>query len=228
MENHVELIRCALSACPAYPIFDREISGVAIIAEWVAAAARGGAKIVQLRMKNATGKELETAARSFIGAARENGALSIINDRFDVALESGADGVHLGAGDMEIRAARESAEGAGRPDFVIGASARTPERASLVQAAGASYIGCGACFETGTKSDAIFIGLDGLREVALCARIPVTAIGGITLENYGEALAAGAAGFAAISMFALPPDELALRLAEICGRAGGEKGGGPR
>lgn len=225
MENHVELIRKALSACPAYPIFDRAVSTRGKIGGWLDAAARGGVKIVQLRMKDASEKEFTSTARAFAIAARKLGVLSIINDRLDVALESGADGVHLGAEDMGIQAAREAAEGAGRIDFIIGASARTPEHAAQVQSASASYIGCGACFKTETKADAVYIGLDGLRQVAQSVRIPVAAIGGITWENYGEVLSAGAAGFAAIGMFAMAPGELARKLAEICGRPGGGIGG---
>ena len=221
MENFTQRVNGALNACPAYPVFDTATLSIAGIADWVQAIARGGARMAQLRLKEANRGEFSVAARKFTECARSFGVLSIINNRMEIALETGADGVHLGAADFGVADARRAADGSKRPDFIIGASARTVERAAECEAAGASYLGCGAFFITGTKDDAVYIGADGFAAVASAVRIPVVAIGGIGWDNFAETLAAGAAGFAAISMFAILPSELESRLKKIAAESSG-------
>jgi thiamine-phosphate pyrophosphorylase len=135
---------------------------------------------------------------------RKHGALLFINDRLDVALAAGADGVHLGPNDLPVHAARRATP----TGFFIGASTDIPEVAGELKAEGADYIGCGAVFETTTKKDAGgVIGVKGLAAVAAEVDIPVVGIGGVTPEGARQ-IAAGsqAAGTAVISAVMAAPD----------------------
>jgi thiamine-phosphate diphosphorylase len=127
--------------------------------------------------------------------ARARGALLFVNDRLDVALALGADGVHLGPDDLPVAAARR-AMGQG---FLIGASTDDPERARALVRDGADYIGCGAVYATATKEDAgDVIGLDGLDCVARAVDVPVVGIGGISVERSAEVASTRAAGVAVV------------------------------
>lgn len=166
--------------------------------EWVVAEAlRAGARAIQLRNKEASALELLRQAHPLRHLTREWGALLFLNDRFDVALAAGADGIHLGPDDLPVRAVRAVAP----PGFLIGHSTDIPGVAMEAAADGADYIGCGAVFPTRTKADAgAEIGVEGLAGVAEAVRIPVVGIGGITPEGARRiAEATGAAGVAVIS-----------------------------
>src|SRR5699024_10160950 len=110
---------------------------------------------------------------------RQYGVPLIINDRLDVALESGADGVHVGIEDAPVSEIRRQAG----PDFIIGATAKTVAQARAAQSAGADYLGVGAVFPSPTKRNAIRITSEVLREICGSVSIPAVAIGGITEEN---------------------------------------------
>lgn len=153
---------------------------------------RAGAPAVQLREKRLPPRDLLPLARRLRLAAHDAGALFFVNDRLDLALAAEADGVHLGPDDLPVAAARRLAP----PPFLIGASARTPERARAADDDGADYIGCGPVFPTRTKPRSP-IGLDGLAAVAASVRIPVVAIGGLNAARAPAARNAGAAGCAA-------------------------------
>jgi len=155
-----------------------------------------GAPAVQLRDKYATARELYDQAIALRALTREFGALLFINDRLDVALAAGADGVHVGPHDVPLASLRNAAP----RDFLIGGSTDDPEIARRLEREGASYIGCGAVFGTKTKTDIgdERIGTDGLKRVVEATSLPVVAIGGITVENAPEAVAAGAAGVAVV------------------------------
>ncbi|MEX2465902.1 MAG: thiamine phosphate synthase [Gemmatimonadota bacterium] len=161
----------------------------------VAAALRAGAPAIQLRNKGESARDLVQAGHELRALTRASGALLFVNDRIDVALVIGADGVHLGPDDLPVPAARALApEG-----FLIGRSANDPEAARRAVADGADYIGCGTVFPTSTKADAgEVIGLTGLGRTAAAVGLPVIGIGGIT-EARAEAVAAsGAAGVAVV------------------------------
>jgi thiamine-phosphate diphosphorylase len=131
-------------------------------------------------------------------------ALLFINDRFDVALASGADGVHLGPDDLPLASVRRAAP----PGFLIGVSTDEPTVARTLESIGADYIGCGAVFATTTKKDAgEVIGIEGLARVADAVRIPVVGIGGVT-EDGARAIAENtyAAGVAVIGAVMKAPD----------------------
>lgn len=159
----------------------------------------GGAKIVQLRGKGFSSKELLEQAIEISALASEAGALFIVNDRADIALLSGADGVHLGQDDLPIGEARKIL---GR-DKLIGISTHSIEQALKAEQEGTDYIGFGPVFGTKTKADAEEAkGIPALANVKRRVSIPVIAIGGITLENLREVMEAGADGTAVISAIA--------------------------
>jgi thiamine-phosphate pyrophosphorylase len=167
------------------------------------AAIRGGATAVQLRMKDApAGAVLETARR-IAARCREAGAAFIVNDRVDVALASGSDGVHVGQDDLPAAAARALL---GAAPF-LGVSAATAGEARAAARDGADYLGVGAIYATVTKADAgDAVGLARLREVAASCDLPVVGIGGITVGNAAAVIRAGAAGVAVITAVTMAED----------------------
>ena len=154
--------------------------------ETVEAVLAGGADAIQLREKTMPGGELMDLAHAVVQRCIEAGALSIINDRADVARAAGADGVHVGQGDLGVRACRKVLG----PGAIIGVSAQTPEMAVRALADGADYLGVGPVFASTTKTRDFEIGTDGLKEVCRATPLPTVAIAGITLENLGQVLAA--------------------------------------
>ena len=127
----------------------------------VAAAVDGGAGIVQLREKHMGQADFLAEAERFVALCREKGAVSIINDNVEIAAQTGADGVHVGQEDLEAGRARELLG----PDKLIGVSAHSVEEALAAQAAGADYLGVGAAFVTGTKTDAKPISRETIRAI---------------------------------------------------------------
>ncbi|MFH1689816.1 MAG: thiamine phosphate synthase, partial [Candidatus Eisenbacteria bacterium] len=152
--------------------------------ELAAAACERGVKALQLREKDMPDAELIELALKIEDVTRGTSTLLIINDRLDIAVAAGADGVHLGRSDASIATARSVL---GR-NTLVGLSTRTPDEAEAARAAGADYIGIGPIFPTDTKPDALApIGLAGLRAVA--ARVPdlpKVAIGGITCSGSAD------------------------------------------
>ena len=206
-----------------YVITDRSFRGRTH--EQVARAAlRGGATAVQLRDKQATGRELLQWARQLRDLTRAAGVLFLVNDRVDVALAVHADGVHVGQEDVPVADARQLM-GPGR---VVGASAGNVEEALQAEQASADYLGVGPVFPTATKPDAgEAIGVDGLRRIVQAVRLPVVAIGGIPADNAGQAIRAGAVGVAVISAVAAADDMVAAtrQLREAVDAALRERGG---
>ncbi|HLJ53468.1 MAG TPA: thiamine phosphate synthase, partial [Chthonomonadaceae bacterium] len=169
--------------------------------EFVEQAIAGGAATIQLRDKRLTAPELIDAARRLIGICRPRGALLIVNDRMDVALAAGADGVHLGPDDMAPAPARRILG----QDRLIGVSTGTVEEARAA-APYASYLGVGAIFGSATKLDAgEAVGPGRITQIRAAlgdACPPIVAIGGITARNIGEVARAGADTAAVVSAVA--------------------------
>jgi thiamine-phosphate pyrophosphorylase len=191
-----------------YAIVDPENTGGHDLVELACAVASGGATLVQLRDKvSDTGRMVEEA-RALKAALAPFGVPLIINDRVDVALAAGADGVHVGQDDMRVEDARRLL---GQGPF-IGLSIRTPEQAAAAPLSLLDYVGIGGVYSTLSKARAQSpIGLDGLGEVVgvLRARIgnfPMCGIAGITAENAGPVIAAGADGVSVISALSHRPD----------------------
>lgn len=161
-----------------------------------------GVRLMQLRLKDASGRDFLAAARAIADLCRKHGATFIVNDRVDIGLLAGADGVHLGQNDLPLEAGRRIAG----PGMMIGISTHTVEQAREAEAGGAAYIGFGPMYPGGLKHIATGQGLDHLRAVRAAVRIPIVAIGGITEARVGETLAAGADAVAIITDVVSAPD----------------------
>ena len=199
-----------------YVITDEKLSRGLTHAEIARRSIAGGADVIQLRDKTCDCGYLRRCADDIREMTKEACVPFIVNDRLDIALQSGADGVHLGQEDTPLKFARRLApEG-----FVIGVSAGTLEEALAAERDGADYIGLGPLFPTASKSDAgEACGLGLLREVRSRVSIPVVAIGGIGAHNAADVITAGADGIAVISAVVSQDDVTAAarRLKEIIG-----------
>jgi thiamine-phosphate pyrophosphorylase len=159
---------------------------------------RGGVRTIQLREKTMKKNDLIPLACQIREICSENDVLFIVNDHLDIALASDADGLHIGQNDLPVATARRLL----RRGQLLGCSAATVEEARTAQAEGADYLGVGAIFPTSSKSDIDVVGINRLREIKSAVNIPLVAIGGITVENVVEIMAAGAAAAAVISAVA--------------------------
>jgi thiamine-phosphate pyrophosphorylase len=185
-------------------ITDRELAKPRSIEDVVSRVLDAGVRAIQLRDKEATARELLNQALLLRRLTRERRALLFVNDRLDVALAAGADGVHLGPDDVPVHAARRASPSG----FLIGTSTDIPDVARKLEAEGADYIGCGAVFQTSTKKDAgEVIGVRGLDAVAAAVDIPVVGIGGVSPEGARMiAEESRAVGTAVISAVMASPD----------------------
>jgi thiamine-phosphate pyrophosphorylase len=166
------------------------------VAELVRDAAAGGVDVVQLRDKLLADDELVSVAHALRALCVRLDVLFIVNDRPGVALESGADGVHVGQDDLEVEQARQVIG----PDRWVGVSTHNLEQFQKAVASSADYIAVGPIFQTSSKvnPDPV-VGTELLRRVRALTLKPIVAIGGITLERAGDVLAAGADSVAVIS-----------------------------
>ena len=186
-----------------YVITDEALSGGRSHAEIAREAIAGGADVIQLRDKGSGLRALITAGKEIREITRKTHTLFIVNDRLDVALSCGADGVHLGQGDVRVDVARQIVP----PGFIIGVSVGSVADAVKAEQDGADYLAVSPTFATGSKTDAgPGLGLPVLRAVCSRVTMPVVAIGGITRANVGEVIAAGADGVAVISAVVAAPD----------------------
>lgn len=178
-----------------YAITDRGSLDKNVFFEKIEEALQGGVTILQLREKELDEDSFTDEAIEVKAICRKYGVPLIINDNVDVALKSGADGVHVGIEDMPIDEIRRKA-----PDsFIIGATCKTVEQAQSAERLGADYMGVGAVFPSPTKKNAVRITREQLKEICSSVSIPAVAIGGITLENVGELNGGGMSGIAVVS-----------------------------
>lgn len=177
-----------------YAVTDRTHLKISL-AEAVEQAIQGGVTCVQLREKGIGFAEYVSRAVEIRDVCRAYGVPLIINDDYRVALESGADGVHVGIEDTAVSDIRKQAGG----DFIIGATAKTVSQAQKAQADGADYLGAGAVFPSLTKTNALRITPEKLKEICGSVSIPVVAIGGISLENVRIIKDCGQCGIAVVS-----------------------------
>ena len=196
---------------PLYAIVDPLDTGrdpVALAAAFFA----GGARVVQLRLKSATSRELLATALRIVPLARAAGALFLVNDRPDVAHVAGADGVHLGQDDVPVAAARRVLG----PDAIVGVSTHDLDEARRADAAGADYLGVGPVYATSSKASPLAPrGLALVRAVRAAVRRPLVAIGGITVDTAPAVRAAGADAVAMIAALARAPDPAAAVAAAL-------------
>lgn len=178
-----------------YAVTDRSWVGEYTLFQQIEQALEGGVTIVQLREKNLNEEEFVSEAIEVKKICRKYGVPLIINDNINVALKSGADGVHVGIEDMSVCEIRKKVGS----DFIIGATAKTVEQAKKAEADGADYLGVGAIFPSMTKQNAIRITNEQLKEITSSVSIPAVAIGGITLENADEIKDGSICGIAVVS-----------------------------
>jgi len=197
-------------------VTDRGLAGGRSVVDVALAAARGGATMVQLREKEATTRAFVEEARALKAALAPFGVPLAINDRLDVALAVDADGLHVGQDDMPVEAARRLMG----PGKFIGLSITALDQVLRPDAEAADYLGVGPIYAQATKSDAAApLGIDGLRRIRELTQKPIVAIGGLTPDNSGPALAAGADGLAVVSAIvaAADPEAAACRFMALFG-----------
>ena len=196
-----------------YPITDARLSGLSH-AEQVARLAEGGARLVQLREKHASPREFYRQAEEALRVARRRGVRLIVNDRADIALALGADGLHLGQDDLDPRAARRLLG----ERFIIGYSTHSVEQAIEAARLPVDYVAIGPVFETSSKEKPDpAVGLEGVAAVrAAVGSIPLVAIGGITRQTAPSVLEAGADSVALIgALVGGNPADIARRTREF-------------
>ncbi|MBN2301411.1 MAG: thiamine phosphate synthase [Lentisphaerae bacterium] len=168
----------------------------------VKSALAAGVKLIQLREKNSTMRELINLGRTVRDMTARAGALLIINDRIDIAMAIGADGVHLGRNDLPTREARAIA-----PDMIIGASTHNRSEALSAEADGASYVNLGPVFPTKTKDHLdSFIGMEGVKEISKLLSIPFTVMGGIKKNHIPDLVSLGVRTIAVVTAVTAAPD----------------------
>ena len=162
-----------------YPVSCEKLANGRSDHEWLTKVLAGGARIVQLRDKEADDRTLFEKAKFFRKETKKAGALFIINNRVDIALLTGADGIHLGNSDVPADEVRRIA-----PDLIIGVSANTMEQAASARARGASYFNIGPLYPTETKKGlSTFLGTDAIKTFSSVSDLPFTVMGGIKLEH---------------------------------------------
>ena len=206
------------AALAVYLVADPEQSTSWDLVADTAAAIAGGVTCVQLRAKHLGDRDALSLATSLAAVCQRQGVPFLVNDRLDVAIAAGADGLHVGLTDLPIHVVRRLAG----DRFLIGWSPETAEQAAGSVAMGADYVGLGPVFPTGSKADAgAAIGVDGLRHRARAAGIPSVGIGGITATLAGSVIDAGADGVAVISAILRSddPERAAARLRSVVDQA---------
>lgn len=188
-------MKCDKKDLLLYAVTDSRWTGRQTIYEQVEEAIKGGITFLQLREKDLDEGSFLKEAEKMRDLCRKNQIPFIINDNVDIALKTGADGVHVGQEDMEAQDVRKILG----EDKIIGVSARTVEQAVKAQQQGADYLGVGSVFTTGTKLDAGHVSYGTLKEICRSVTIPVIAIGGITKENVKELSGSGICGVAVVS-----------------------------
>jgi thiamine-phosphate pyrophosphorylase len=185
-----------------YVVLDRTAARGRDLVELLALALAGGSRMIQLREKEWPSGRLLPLAEKLRAACAAAGAAFIVNDRVDLALAVGADGVHLGQDDLPALAARPLL----RPGMILGISTHSVEQARAAQADGADYVAVGSMFATTSKADFQLVGPDLMRKLRGEIRVPLVGIGGITPDNVSEVIRAGADGVAVISAVCAAPD----------------------
>ena len=190
---------------PLYVVLDRGAAGDRDLAPLLDAVLAGGCRVVQLREKIMPLSDLYPVALALRRRCREAGCLFIVNDRVDLALAVEADGVHVGQDDLPAREARRLL----RPGMILGVSTHDESQARRARDDGADYVAVGSMFPTGSKTGFRLVGPDLLRRVRPEIRVPLVAIGGITVDNVAEVIRAGADAVAVISAVCAASDPAA-------------------
>lgn len=185
-----------------YAITDRKSFSDKEIALQVALAIQGGATMIQLREKNISNEILVEIASKLVTTCHKYRVPLIINDNWEVAVMSGADGVHVGCNDTSVSEIRQKTN----KNFIIGATAKTIQQAKKAELDGADYLGVGAVFPSSTKPNAIRIEKETVKTICKSVKIPVVLIGGITQKNILQLSGLGGQGVALVSEIFSAPD----------------------
>ena len=188
-------MKCNKNIMLLYAVTNSKLVSEQPLIEQIESALKGGITCLQLREK-------ELDEESFLAEAIEVKKLCekyhvplIINDNVNVAIKSGADGVHVGQSDMEVSEVRKLVG----DNMIIGVSAHTTQEAKLAEVSGADYLGVGAIYQTTTKQDATYVSLDELKKICKSVRIPVVAIGGMDRNTISKLSGTGVDGVAMVS-----------------------------
>ncbi len=191
-----------MSDIPRLHVVTPPVIGPRVI-EATRAVLAAGAPLVQVRTKDVTDRDRLAHTTEILGAARAAGAACLVNDRVDLALALGADGVHLGDEDLPVDVGRRLLG----ERALVGATCRNPEAARRAVDQGASYLGVGPTHATSTKAGLPDpMGPAGVEAIARAVSVPVIAIAGVTVEHVPELLAAGAWGVAVVGAVYRSPD----------------------
>ena len=193
-----------------YLVTDRDLMSVPDLPTAVEQAVLGGCTLVQLREKNADSRDFYDIALCVKTVCDRHHVPLIINDRVDIALAVDAFGVHVGQSDIPARAVRKLIG----PDKLLGVSATTLGEAVQAQQDGADYLGIGAMFSTGTKTDACLVSMDELRSIRLKVNLPIVVIGGISKRNAAGFKSTGIDGLAVVSAI-IAQDDIVAAAAEM-------------
>ena len=178
-----------------YAVTDRHWTGEKTLYQQTEEAILGGTTFLQIREKELNEADFEKEALELQALCKKYKIPFIVNDNVELAKKIDADGVHVGQEDMNACKVRELLG----PDKILGVSAQTVEEAILAEKQGADYLGVGAVFPTGSKSDAIDVSHETLKAICKAVKIPVVAIGGITKDNLCQLKGSGIAGISVIS-----------------------------
>jgi thiamine-phosphate pyrophosphorylase len=195
-------MRCGKEDLLLYAVTDRSWLNGETLYNQVEKALKGGATFIQLREKTLDQETFLAEAKEIKELCRQYMVPYVINDNVDIAIAIDADGVHVGQSDMEAGSVREKL-GA---DKILGVSAQTVEQALFAEQRGADYLGVGAVFHTGTKSDADEVSHETLKAICEAVKIPVIAIGGISRDNVMRLKGSGISGIAVVSALFAQPD----------------------
>jgi len=191
-----------------YAVTDRSWLNGQTLSQQVELALRGGVTFLQLREKDLAEEKFKTEALKIKELCLSYDVPFVLNDNVKLAIETDADGVHVGQTDLNPGTVRKMIG----QDKILGVTAESIEDALAAEAAGADYLGVGSVFPTSTKLDADLISIETLKEICASVKIPVVAIGGITKDNLRQLKNSGIAGIAVVSaIFAQSNIEQATR-----------------
>ena len=188
-------MKCDKEMMLLYAVTDRAWVGEQSLYEQVESALKGGATCIQLREKELNDEDFLAEALEIAALCKQYGVPFIINDHVDIAIQSKADGIHVGQEDMPVAQVREKVGN----DMIIGVSVSSPEEALEAGRNGADYLGVGAVFSTSTKLDVNILSKETLREICAAVDVPVVAIGGISKANISQLSGTGVDGVALVS-----------------------------
>lgn len=188
-------MRCDKGSMLLYAVTDRAWIGRRSLYEQVEEALKNGVTCVQLREKDLDEESFLTEARQMAALCKRYGVPFIVNDNVDIAIQCGADGIHVGQEDMVASAVRKRVG----DSMIIGVSAHTVEEALEAVENGADYLGLGAVFSTSTKTDVDVMPFETLRDICNAVDVPTVAIGGISKDNIMKLSGSGVDGVAVVS-----------------------------